>query len=380
MRWSKPRIIYLILSLSYFYIYKLGGSKLHIVYYCVTGSVQLVGWKMNEGVASRGIIVWPNMVKIVKYWESLCKSKRPKNKSYEALVDHHLDKFVPLRMQFFKDLAKKLKGFLVLFQTDRPMVAFLSNSLENMLRNLMKMILKPNILKEAATAYSLTKVEVGKSNNQLEVDQIDMGTALKQMLSSLLCKPEKKREFKKECKQIIIALLQKLQERCPLKYSIVRNASSLSPNEMVQNKEISTLKFKALAERLSKLKWLSTDEADDAKQQYDEFVGSECVKFREKFESFNELSDSVDKFLGVYLHKNQKYSALWKVCAIIFVLSHGQSAIERGFSVNKQLLVENLQEKSLISQRIVYDHINSHDIVIRQYELPNDLLKSCKLA
>nr|XP_047134852.1 uncharacterized protein LOC124812369 [Hydra vulgaris] len=38
-------------------------------------------WVEDEGVASRGIVVWPNMVKIIKYWESLCKSKRPKNKS-----------------------------------------------------------------------------------------------------------------------------------------------------------------------------------------------------------------------------------------------------------------------------------------------------------
>ena len=35
-----------------------------------------------------------------------------------------------------------------------------------------------------------------------------------------------------------------------------------------------------------------------------------------------------------------------------FTLPDGQSA-ERGFSVNKELLVENLQKVSLISQRIV---------------------------
>ena len=122
------------------------------------------------------------------------------------------------------------------------MVAFLSNSLENMLQNLMKMILKPNILKEAATAFSLTKIDVDNSNNQQDVDKIDIRTTLKQMLSSH-CKPEEKLEFKIECKQIILALLQKLQERCPLKYSLVRNASSLSPSEIVQNKEAPTLKI-----------------------------------------------------------------------------------------------------------------------------------------
>ena len=62
------------------------------------------------------------------------------------------------------------------------------------------------------------------------------------------------------------------------------------------------------------------------------------------------------------------------------MLSHGQSAVERGFSINKELLVDNLQEKSLVSQRMVYDHIKSNKITIHEYELPGDLLKSCKLS
>ena len=39
------------------------------------------------------------------------------------------------------------------------------------------------------------------------------------------------------------------------------------------------------------------------------------------------------------------------------LLSHGQSASERGFSANKNLLVENLQEKSIECQRIVVDYM-----------------------
>ena len=62
------------------------------------------------------------------------------------------------------------------------------------------------------------------------------------------------------------------------------------------------------------------------------------------------------------------------------MLSHGQSAVERGFSINKELLVENLQEKSLVSQRMVYDHISTNKINIHEYELPSDLLKSYKLS
>ena len=319
------------------------------------------------------------MVKIVKHWESLCKSKRPQNKSYETLVTHS-DKFMLLKMQFFRFLAKKLKPFLLQFQSDKPMVPFLSDSLEELLRSLMKVIVKQEVLEEASTALSLTKIDVAKSSNQLGVEQVKLGTALKQSLSSMESRPEQKRAFKRECKQVIIVLIQKLQERCPFKYSTVRNSSSLSPNSMVEEKKLSKMKFQGLVERLCKPKWLTTDKTDDAKQQFDEFVDIECPKHKEKFASFDKLSDAADVFLSKFLHKIPKYKKFWKVCSIIFVLSHGQSVVEKEFSINKDLLVDNLQEKSLVSQRMEYDHIKSNKITIHGYELSSDLLKSCKLS
>ena len=45
----------------------------------------------------------------------------------------------------------------------------------------------------------------------------------------------------------------------------------------------------------------------------------------------------------------------------IFVLPHGQASIERGFNVNKEFLIENLQELSVRSMRLVYDQVKSMD-------------------
>ena len=128
----------------------------------------------------------------------------------------------------------------------------------------MKVIVK-EVLEEASTALSVTKIDITKFSNQLEAEQVKLGTALKQSLSLMESRPEEKRAFKRECKQVIIVLIQKLQERFPLKYSIARNSSALSPNSMVEEKEWSKMKFQGLVERLCKLKWLTADEADDAK-------------------------------------------------------------------------------------------------------------------
>ena len=63
----------------------------------------------------------------------------------------------------------------------------------------------------------------------------------------------------------------------------------------------------------------------------------------------------------------------------MFTLSHGQAAVERGFSVNREIIVENLQQKSLISQRLVYDYITvKHASGLYEYAIPNALLLECK--
>ena len=62
-------------------------------------------------------------------------------------------------------------------------------------------------------------------------------------------------------------------------------------------------------------------------------------------------------FIG--MHEKCKALKGWKVFIIIFTLSHGQAAVERGFSVNSELLVENLQEKILVPTRFMYSSVKS---------------------
>ena len=62
------------------------------------------------------------------------------------------------------------------------------------------------------------------------------------------------------------------------------------------------------------------------------------------------------------------------------ILSLGQSFIERGFSINKEISDNNLQGKSLLTQRFIYEHFTSENIVLHEYVIPQALRKSCNLA
>ena len=48
-----------------------------------------------------------------------------------------------------------------------------------------------------------------------------------------------------------------------------------------------------------------------------------------------------------------------KIFIFIFNLSHDQIQVKQGFNINKNTLQENLQEKSLIGRRLIYNEVKA---------------------
>ena len=74
-----------------------------------------------------------------------------------------------------------------------------------------------------------------------------------------------------------------------------------------------------------------------------------------EFLSFIMNTNRLDEFYWNYI----KDAKVWEIFRIIFMLSHGQAAVERAFSVNSKLLVKNLQEKTVVSSCFVYSSVKS---------------------
>ena len=124
-------------------------------------------------------------------------------------------------MQFFQDVASHLKGFMELFQTNNPMVPFLEKFLVDVFQRLQKMVVKPEVLKEADTSLKLVNLDLSKSSNLVPCELIKLPTATKALLSSTsFTNNPNKRSFKKDCKSMIVSMISKLQERSPLKYGL----------------------------------------------------------------------------------------------------------------------------------------------------------------
>lgn len=64
---------------------------------------------------------------------------------------------------------------------------------------------------------------------------------------------------------------------------------------------------------------------------------------------------------------------------LLSCLSHGNAAVERGFSVNKECLVENLKEDSLVAQRVVHDAVLAAG-GIAQVDITDRMVKTVRSA
>ena len=74
--------------------------------------------------------MWKLLTNVIKYWESLLKSKRPKNTSYEALTKHYKDPLVSAKLQLLGFVASIFQPYLVIFQKNSPMIPLMFSELE----------------------------------------------------------------------------------------------------------------------------------------------------------------------------------------------------------------------------------------------------------
>ena len=223
----------------------------------------------------------------------------------------------------------------------------------------MRRFIKSDILQDASDEQ-LVKIKVADQKIHVNHKKVDVGFASEKLKGTGNCKPSEKQvmEFRMESKTCLIQLLEKMLEKCPVTYSLVRHLSCLNPVKMASNKEACSEKFKKVLRLLVNAERVKEEECDTLLQQFAMFLDSIPVFGSERFANFQSAEDRVDTLFFECM-ANESYKSLFSVVKLILILSHGQATVERGFSVNKEVEVENLKEHTLVAQRIVCDHVNS---------------------
>lgn len=378
-------------------------SLLKALYYCfhdaparredyteVTGSTQFpkkfasTRWLEDIPVAERGLLIWPNVTKYVRTTLAGKKSQIPKTQSFTTIRDGTEDPLIPAKLQFFITIASVLKPFLEKFQTDHPMMPFMAEELERVMRNLMMRFIKKTVLDESTSGSQLARIDIFKEDNLVNPKKIDTGYAVKAIIQEL----EKNKsasqlqmyQFKNDCKTFLQSILVKLMERCPLKYQLVRYLAALNPKHIASEPEEAEDKFGKLLGKLLSHRWLDASSCDEANAQYVKLVNDVKLYHKDEFKGFSPGHQPLDSFWYQMLGEKEGFELLWSIVQKMLILCHGQACIERGFSVNKSVAEVNMSKSTLIAFRKVYDALKQMECKVHDIPVSKQMLESCRHA
>lgn len=306
-------------------------------------------WLENKDTAERLLSILP----AIKTYVNACKDCRvsePLCKSFKTTCDFIFEKLLTVRLHCFIYICKILQPFLEKYQSNSPLTPYLATDLFEIIKRLYSLILKDEYLMTLKMNSDLNPAKIDKEHFRSH-NRIELGCQADQELSKLVkTKTISERDilgvhldFKKMCMQIIT----KIVAKSPIAYKFAKDATCLNPDNFSCTESIS--KFHDLVKYLHGCRWLSSDEVDNSIYQF--------KALRENHQGVNHVGrlDEVYKRMDL-----TSVPALRKVINIVLTLSHGNAEVERGFSVNKEVSVENMAERSIIAKRLICQYIKDH--------------------
>ena len=322
-------------------------------------------WVENVPVAERTLEVLPHLRKYVKAVNDK-KLPDPKTQSFDTVQKMLQDDLLEVKINIFISIAKEVVPFLTLYQTDRVMIPFLGDDLHHMLKSLMSRVISNSVLKkQGTTLHGLIKIDVNNGENQRAVHKVDIGFVaseqLKKLSASKKVSDRQVLALKTECKEAILTIIKRLWLKSPLQYRLVRALNCLSPQMMVNNSERCVNKFQIVLKVLVDAKKLKESDVDQTKHQFSCFLDEDVPQHTAKLDAFdhNKEDQHIEQLFYEMMATKQCYKKLWTVVKNLLTLSHGQATVERGFSSNKQVSVDNLQEGSFVALRQIDDYIKA---------------------
>ena len=348
-------------------------SSEYPLFFCATR------WVEDKKVSDRLLCIWPNIIKIVNFWKSLLKSKQPSSKSFQNVKTAVEDVLTPAKLSFFSYFASLFEPFLRKYQTQNPMLPYLYTDIVELFRLVLKLIIKDEVVENCCSGNQLTKIDFESANIFKKSKDVTIGFSTEYVLSDLkkkdLVKHSDIQNFYDNVRKCVVSTIKEMSERCLLQSAVARNAVVFNPEIMLESTEGKLQKkFKALLQHLVLLRIVSSHKADKALIQYGN-VKTDLQRAAIDLSKIPRLDDFYFKELKV-----AKYPEFCLVIKIVLTLSHGQAYVERGFSLNNAVLESNMKHDSVVSKRLIQDHLVSNNLKPHTMEINSKLRSSCRQA
>ena len=141
--------------------------------------------------------------------------------------------FTAAKLNFFSYIATFFQPFLTLYQTDNPMVPFLYDDLTKLVKKVMWLIFKPDVVNPCTTASAIRKIDFDTKDNFRKVKDISLGFATEKCLSDLqkkgLTSKQQIAKFYNDSFEITKSVLMKILEHNPIGSVVVKYAGVFDP-------------------------------------------------------------------------------------------------------------------------------------------------------
>ena len=328
-------------------------------------------WLENIEPAKRALKILPNIRRYVKKIESK-RYKRgeytiPTCASYLNIKKFVADPFAKTKLEFFVWFATPVEEFSTVYQTDEPMVPFLVSDINNMTKIISESILKPDI----HTQYEnkILSVDFDKATNCKDPGRFTFGFKVEKELNSLknseMVTKDQNNKFLEEAGVCVKVFLNKLKEKSPVLHKLAQHLRCLDPNKLINSSLDKKMlaSFKKVVNLVCEANLFDEDKVDILVREFTKF--QQDIKKNQIFAEFSRrksIKESInpnrlDKLYYSYFHGQCHNSIhLWPFIAMLLLLSHGQASVERGFSINNNVVDVNQSEGSLQAKRIIKDH------------------------
>ena len=144
------------------------------------------------------------------------------------------DPLLPAKLKLFEMVSSKLNVFLRGFQTNKPMVSFIADTLGDLVCDFFGRIILKDVLKKKSDLYNLIQINPLVKNIRKNPESVDIGFAVKHKLEQIKSSLNSLKilEFKKQAGDFLAQLLHHLLEKPPLKYVVLCSAVCFNPMYM----------------------------------------------------------------------------------------------------------------------------------------------------
>ncbi|XP_046393340.1 uncharacterized protein LOC124161149 isoform X1 [Ischnura elegans] len=313
-----------------------------------------VRWLNNAPGADNCIKILPNVKTFIEKVRTGPEEDKIKSAGFLYVAKAVEDKMLGPKLAFFSYVARLVEPFLTTYQTNDPMAPFLHTDLSNLVSNLLRHFVKNDYVNRKS---DVCKVDITNEDNLIPVKNFNFSFSVKDALKKVQVSTPEMLKFKEECVLLLKAMVSKILEKAPLNYKLCRAITFCDPELISHSKTAVSTRLNGFLEQLHSRNWLPASECDTILSDFKVLCDKQV--FANACQEYDRQRQRLDHFWrGIWDHYKCS-DGLVKVIKMALIISHGQAFIERGFSINKEIIVENQLDMSLVAQRQVYDSVNA---------------------